>query len=252
MAVLKCPEFMSTQISELAEASKFAAGTQPEWRSVAAIIDHTLLAPATTQQQIQELCQQAVQYGFACVFVNPTYAALALSLLDGSKIKVGTPVGFPLGASLTTTKRQEAVDAIRVGVSELDMVINIGALKSGDRNLVQNDIKAVANVTRDAGALLKVIIEAGLLTLEEKIIACELSVAAGADFVKTSTGFLDGGAIVDDVALMRGVVGDRAGVKASGGLHTLHDVLAMIHAGANRIGTSSGIAIVQELGAPSL
>ena len=243
---------MSIQISELAEASKFATGTQLEWRSVAAIIDHTLLAPATTQQQILDLCQQAVQYGFACIFVNPTYAALAVSLLDGSNVRVGTPVGFPLGASLTTTKRQEALGAIRLGVSELDMVINIGALKSGDRNLVQNDIKAVADVTRDAGTILKVIIEAGLLTLEEKIIACELSVAGGADFVKTSTGFLDGGATANDVALMRGVVGDRAGVKASGGLHTLHDVLAMIHAGANRIGTSSGIAIVQELGAPSL
>jgi deoxyribose-phosphate aldolase len=243
---------MSTQISELAEASKFATGTQPEWRSVAAMIDHTLLAPATTQQQIHELCEQAAHYGFACVFVNPTYAALAVSLLDGSNVKVGTPVGFPLGASLTTSKRQEALEALRLGVSELDMVINLGALKSGDRHLVQNDIKAVANVVHDAGAILKVIIEAGLLTLEEKIIACELSVTAGAHFVKTNTGFLDAGATVDDVALMRGVVGDRAGVKASGGLHTLHDVLAMIHAGANRIGTSSGIAIVQELSAPPL
>ena len=249
--MLKCLEFMSTEISELAEASKFATGTQLEWRSVAAIIDHTLLAPATTQQQILDLCQQAVQYGFACVFVNPTYAALAVSLLDGSNVKVGTPVGFPLGTSLTTTKRQEALDAIRLGVSELDMVINIGALKSGDRNLVQNDIKGVATLAHDAGAILKVIIETSLLTLEEKIIACELSVAAGADFVKTSTGFLEGGATIDDVALMRGVVGDRAGVKASGGLHTLQDVLAMVHAGANRIGTSSGIAILQELGAPS-
>jgi deoxyribose-phosphate aldolase len=243
---------MSTQISELAEASKFATGTQADWRSVAAVIDHTLLAPATTQQQIHELCAQAVHYGFACVFVNPTYAALAVSILDGSNIKVGTPVGFPLGASLTTTKRHEALEAVRVGVSELDMVINLGALKSGERQLVQNDIKAVANVAHDAGAILKVIIEAGLLTLEEKIIACELSVAAGGDFVKTNTGFLDSGATADDVALMRGVVGDRAGVKASGGLHTLHDVLTMIHAGANRIGTSSGIAIVQELGAPPL
>jgi deoxyribose-phosphate aldolase len=243
---------MSTQISELVETSKFATGTQPEWRSVAAIIDHTLLAPATTQHQIHDLCQQALHYGFACVFVNPTYAALAVSLLDGSNIKVGTPVGFPLGASLTITKRHEALQAVRLGVSELDMVINLGALKSGDRNLVQNDIKSVASVAQDAGAILKVIIEAGLLTLEEKIIACELSVAAGADFVKTNTGFLDAGATADDVALMRGVVGDRAGVKASGGLHTLHDVLTMIHAGANRIGTSSGIAILQELGAPSL
>ena len=242
---------MSTQISELTEANKFATGTQPEWRSVAAIIDQTLLSPAASQQQVHDLCQQALQYDFACVFVNPAWAALAVSLLSGSNNKVGVPIGFPLGASLTTTKRQEALDAMRLGVAELDMVMNIGALKSGDRNLVQNDIKAVAAAAHDAGAILKVIIEASLLTLEEKIIACELSVAAGADFVKTNTGFLEGGATVDDVALMRGVVGDRAGVKASGGLHTLQDVLAMIHAGANRIGTSSGTAILQELGAPS-
>jgi deoxyribose-phosphate aldolase len=243
---------MSTQISELTEASKPATGTQPEWRSVAALIDQTLLSPVATQQQVRGLCQQALQYDFACVFVNPIHAALAVSVLSGSNIKVGAPVGFPLGASLTTTKRQETVDAIRLGVRELDMVMNISSLKSGDRNLVQNDIKAVATLAHDAGAILKVIIETSLLTLEEKIIACELSVAAGADFVKTNTGFLEGGATVDDVALMRGVVGDRAGVKASGGLHTLRDVLAMVHAGANRIGTSSGVAILRELGAPSL
>jgi deoxyribose-phosphate aldolase len=243
---------MSTQISEFSEAIRFATGTKPEWRSVAAIIDHTLLFPAATRQQIQELCQQALQYEFASAFVNPTYAALAVSLLNGSGIKVGTTVGFPLGASLTTTKRQEALEALRLGVSELDMVMNIGALKSGDRNLVQNDIKAVATLAHDAGAILKVIIETSLLTLEEKIIACELSVTAGANFVKTSTGFLEGGATVDDVALMRGVVGDRAGVKASGGLHRVQDVLAMVHAGANRIGTSSAVAILQELGAPTL
>ena len=242
---------MSTQISEFSEAIRFATGTQPEWRSVAAIIDQTLLLPAATKQQIQDLCKQALQYGFASVFVSPTHAALAVALLSGSGINVGTPVGFPLGASLTTTKRQEALDALRLGVSELDMVMNIGALKSGDRNLVQNDIKAVTALTHDAGAILKVIIEASLLTIEEKIIACELSVAAGADFVKTNTGFLEGGATVDDVALMRGVVGDRAGVKASGGLHTLQDVLAMVHAGANRIGTSSGVAILRELSAPA-
>src|SRR5215813_1102817 len=238
---------MSTQISELIDASRFATGTQPEWRTVAGIIDHTLLSPAATQQQVQDLCQEAAQYSFASVFVNPTHAALAVSLLSGSGIKVGTPVGFPLGASLATAKRQEALDALRLGVTELDMVINISALKSGDRNLVQNDIKAVALVAHDAGAILKVIIETSLLTLEEKIIACELSVAAGADFVKTNTGFLDSGATADDVALMRGVVGDRAGIKASGGLHTLHDVLAMVHAGANRIGTSSAVAILREL-----
>ena len=242
---------MSTQISELAEAGKLVAGAQPDWRSLATIIDHTLLLPEITRQQIETLCQEAVQYGFACVFVNPTHAALAVSLLSGSSIKVGVPIGFPLGASLTTSKRQETLDTLRLGAQEFDMVMNIGALKSGDRDVVLNDIKSVAEVVHDAGAILKVIIESSLLTIEEKIIACELSLLARADFVKTNTGFLVGGATIDDVALMRGVVGDRAGVKASGGLHTLNDVLATIHAGANRIGTSSGLAIMRELGAPS-
>ena len=239
-------------LSELTEASKTASEAQSDWRFVSSIIDHTLLKPEASRLEVERLCEEALQYGFACVFVNPCYAALVASLLRGTPVTLGVPVGFPLGASLTCTKRQEALDSLRLGAQELDMVMNIGALKSGDRNLVLNDIKGVAEVAHNAGATLKVILETSLLTLDEKIIACELSLKSGADFVKTSTGFSGGGATIEDVALMRGVVGNRAGVKASGGIARAKDALAMVHAGANRIGTSSGIAIVRELGAPAL
>jgi deoxyribose-phosphate aldolase len=216
-------------------------------KTVAALIDHTLLKPEATRPQVEKLCAEAVQNGFACVFLNPTWVALAVSITRGTNVKVGAPVGFPLGANLTATKRAEAEDLLRAGAHELDMVLNIGALKSGDRKLVQHDIAAIAELAHGAGAILKVILENCLLTLEEKIVACELSVAAGADFVKTSTGFSTGGATVDDIALMRGVVGERAGVKASGGVRTGKDALAVIEAGANRIGTSSGIQILRDL-----
>ena len=162
---------------------------------------------------------------------------------------MGAPVGFPQGANLTATKRAEARDLLRVGAHELDMVINIGALKSRERKLVENDIRAIVEIAHEAGALLKVILETSLLTVDEKILACELAVAAGADFVKTSTGFAGGGATAEDVALMRGVVGKRAGVKASGGIRSASELAAMLDAGANRIGTSAGVQIVQELGA---
>jgi deoxyribose-phosphate aldolase len=190
-----------------------------------------------------------MQYGFASVFVHPSYLAFAVSALHGSGVKPGTPIAFPFGANLTTTKRSEAADAIRLGALELDMVLNVGALKSGERKLVENDIRAVVEIAHEGGALLKVILETGLLTIEEKILACELSLAAGADFVKTCTGFNGGAATVDDIALMRGVVGTRAGVKASGGVRTLAAINAMLAAGANRIGTSSAINIMKEAGA---
>ena len=220
------------------------------WQQTAAIIDHTLLKPEATQEQICHLCEEAANFGFAAVCVNPWWIGLASSILRGTQVKVATTIGFPLGASHTTVKRFEAVEAVRLGAQELDMVINIGALKSGDRQSVQNDIVAVAEAARGGAALLKVILETPLLTLEEKILGCELSLAAKADFVKTATGFF-GGASVDDVSLMRGVVGDRAGVKASGGIRTAAAAQAMIEAGANRLGTSSGVAIVRELGALS-
>jgi deoxyribose-phosphate aldolase len=219
------------------------------WLEVASVIDHTLLKPDATQQQIIQLCDEAAHYKFACAFVNPTWVALAVSMLAGTGVKVGAPVGFPLGASLIPTKRAETLELVRMGVHDIDMVLNIGALKSGDRTTVSRDIQAVVEVAHDAGAIVKVILETCLLTIDEKIVACELAAAAKADFVKTSTGFASGGATTDDVALMRGVVGHRAGVKASGGIRSAQDLLAMIDAGANRIGSSAGVQIVTELGA---
>jgi deoxyribose-phosphate aldolase len=218
------------------------------WKAVASSIDHTLLKPEAARDQIIRLCDEAASLRFAAVCVNPWWIGLAASILRGTSVKVATTIGFPLGATHTTVKRFEAEEAIRLGAHELDMVMNIGALKSGDRQSVQNDIAAVAEVAHTGGAILKVILEAPLLTLEEKILSCELSLASKADFVKTATGFF-GGATTDDVSLMRGVVGDRAGVKASGGIRTAAAAQAMLEAGANRLGTSSGVAIVRELGA---
>jgi deoxyribose-phosphate aldolase len=218
------------------------------WQAIAGTIDHTLLKPEASQEQIVRLCQEAAHYGFAAVCVNPWWIGLAASALCGTSVKVATTIGFPLGANHTTVKRFEAQEATRLGAQELDMVMNIGALKSRDRQSVQNDIAAVAEVAHAAGAILKVILETSLLSLEEKILSCELSLAGKADFVKTSTGFF-GSATADDVSLMRGVVGDRAGVKASGGIRSAAAALAMLEAGANRLGTSSGVAIVREMGA---
>jgi deoxyribose-phosphate aldolase len=218
-----------------------------DWKAVASIIDHTLLKPETSREQVIQLCEEALSFGFCSAFVHPSYTSLAASILQGSSVKVGTPIGFPLGASLTSTKRFETEEALRAGAQEIDMVINNGALKSGDRNRVQLDIHGVTEIAHSGGAIVKVIIEAGLLTMEEKILACELSLLGGADFVKTSTGWFGGGATVDDVALMRGVVGDRAGVKASGGIRRAAEVANMVAAGANRIGTSAAVQIIHEL-----
>lgn len=218
------------------------------WQVVASSIDHTLLKPESTQEQVTTLCREAADFGFAAVCVNPWWISLAASLLRGTPVKVAATIGFPLGANHTTVKRFEAEEAIRLGAQELDMVLNVGALKSGDRQSVQNDVAAVVEVAHTGGAIVKVILEMPVLTLEEKILGCELSLAAKADFVKTATGFF-GGATADDVSLMRGVVGDRAGVKASGGIRTAAAAQAMLEAGANRLGTSSGVAIIRELGA---
>jgi deoxyribose-phosphate aldolase len=219
------------------------------WQALAGSIDHTLLKADATREQIIRLCQEALFFSFASVCVNPWWIGLASSCLSGSPVKVAATVGFPLGANHTTVKRFEAEEAIRLGASELEMVMNVGALKSGDRQAVQNDMAAVVNVAHSAGAIVKVILETPFLTLQEKILGCELGVAAKADFVKTATGFF-GGAAKEDVSLMRGVVGDRARVKASGGIRTAATAQAMIDAGATRIGTSSGVAILHELGAP--
>ena len=214
--------------------------------SVASMIDHTLLKPDATRAQIEELCREAAQFKFATVCVNPTWVATCARLLVGSGVGVCSVVGFPLGATTGDVKSYETRRAIFDGAREIDMVINIGALKSNDLRTVERDIEAVAVPCRDAGALSKVIIEAALLTDEEKITACTLAKAAGADYVKTSTGFGPGGATAADVALMRQVVGADMGVKAAGGVRDLEGLRAMIAAGASRVGASAGVKIVQQ------
>ncbi len=210
---------------------------------IAKYIDHTVLAANATRDKIEQICKEAAQYHFASVCVNSCWVGLCARLLEKSEAKVCTVIGFPLGAMSTESKAYEAKMAVQAGADEVDMVINIGYLKNHDDDLVQDDI---AQVKKACGnALLKVIIETCLLTDEEKVRACRLSVASGADFVKTSTGFSTGGATVEDVKLMRKTVGPDIGVKASGGVRTYADALAMIQAGATRIGASSGIAIVE-------
>jgi deoxyribose-phosphate aldolase len=213
---------------------------------VAAMIDHTLLKPDATRQDIETLCREAAEYQFASVCVNPTWVSTCARLLAGTSVKVCTVIGFPLGATTTDTKHFETRRAIFDGAREIDMVINVGALKSGDLRLVERDIEAVALPCREVGAVSKVILETALLTDDEKVTASTLARAAGADFVKTSTGFASGGATVADVALLRRVVGADMGVKASGGVRDLEGLKAMVAAGATRIGASAGVRIVQE------
>jgi deoxyribose-phosphate aldolase len=217
---------------------------------VAGLIDHTLLKPDATRADIETLCREALEFGFATVCVNPTWVALCARLLGRAsgdrRVGVCSVVGFPLGATSCDVKHYETRRAIFDGASEIDMVINVGALKSGDVRLVARDIESVTAPCREAGVLSKVIIEAALLTDEEKATACTLAKAAGADFVKTSTGFGPGGATAADVALMRRVVGEEMGVKAAGGVRDLGALNAMVAAGATRVGASAGVRIVQE------
>ncbi|HFI0141773.1 TPA: deoxyribose-phosphate aldolase [Streptococcus suis] len=205
-------------------------------------IDHTILKPETTQEQVEKILSEAKEYDFASVCVNPTWVSLAAESLKDSDVKVCTVIGFPLGANTSAVKAFETEDAIANGADEIDMVINVGALKAGNDALVLDDIKAVVDASGDK--LVKVIIEACLLTDDEKVRACQLSKEAGADYVKTSTGFSTGGATVADVALMRKTVGPDMGVKASGGARSYEDSIAFIEAGASRIGASSGVAIM--------
>jgi len=232
------------------DALGFSTRALGHWTSLATLFDHTLLKPDATRQQIIKLCEEAAQYRFACAMVNPAWVALAVSVLTGSGIPVGAVVGFPLGASLSTTKRAETASLVTVGAKEIDMVIDIGAVKSGDHLRVSEDIRGVVEIAHEAGALTKVILETSLLTVQEKLLAAELGLQAGADYLKTSTGFANGGATPADVALLRGVAGTLCGVKASGGIRTLADTRAMLESGACRIGASAGVAIVRELGAP--
>ncbi len=211
-------------------------------KTIAAMIDHTLLKPEATPAQIEKLCAEAAEYHFASVCVNPVYIPLAARLLKGTGVKVCCVVGFPLGAIAPEQKAAEAASCAAMGAEELDMVIHVGAAKAGDWALVQRDIEGVVKAA--AGHTVKVIIETCLLTDEEKVKACEAAKAAGAHFVKTSTGFSTGGATTHDIALMRKTVGPKMGVKASGGIRDYATAMAMIEAGANRIGASAGIAIV--------
>ncbi len=212
--------------------------------SLARMIDHTMLKPEATPEEITTLCEEAKQYNFASVCINPSFVPLCSKLLKGTQVKVCTVIGFPLGATTTATKRSEAEEVLNEGAQEIDMVINIGKLKAGDYNYVFNDINQVVLAAKRKNAVAKVIIETALLTDEEKVKACLISKEAKADFVKTSTGFSKGGATAGDIALMRYVVGSSVGVKASGGVRSLEDAETMIKSGADRIGASASVKIV--------
>jgi deoxyribose-phosphate aldolase len=240
-----CPERLRGVLAAGAtRVGLHASGGAPA--GVASMIDHTLLKPDATRANIEELCREAAQFKFATVCVNPTWVALAARLLAGSGVGVCSVIGFPLGATTPDVKGYETRRAIFDGAREIDMVINVGALKSGDLRVVECDIETVTSACREGRALSKVIIEAALLTDDEKITACTLAKAAGADYVKTSTGFASGGATAADVALMRRVVGSEMGVKAAGGVRDLEGMKAMIAAGATRVGASAGVKIVQQ------
>jgi deoxyribose-phosphate aldolase len=231
------------------DSAGFAAKALADWHSLAAVIDHSLVKPDATRQQVEVLCSEAARYRFASVVVNPVWTATAVKLLAGTGIPVAATIGFPFGASLVSTLRQETAALIRLGARELGMVLPIGQLKSGNHHAVQHAIQAVAKVAHDRGAVLKVNLETCLLTMQEKLRASEIAIQAGADFINTATGFASGGATPVDVALMRGVVGARCGVKAAGRIRTVDQVRTLLEAGANRIGSSGSVAIVRELGA---
>jgi deoxyribose-phosphate aldolase len=241
-----CPDTMGRLVHHGADRFGLRAGTNIYPREIARLIDHTLLKPEATRAQIEALCGEAREHGFATVCINPGWVPLCADLLRGSDTRVCTVVGFPLGATLPEVKAYEAARVVADGACEVDMVMAIGALKSGDHRYVEHDVAGVVEASRHGGALVKVIIETALLTEEEKVKACVIVRAAGADFVKTSTGFASGGATAEDVALMRRVVGPDIGVKAAGGVRDLKSAQAMLQAGADRIGASVGVKIVQE------
>jgi deoxyribose-phosphate aldolase len=245
LCVRVCYDKLGNVINAGAERLTSTLGVIPPDMNLAKYIDHTLLKPDATQQEIAQLCFEARKHGFASVCVNPTWVELCAQLLQGSPVKVCTVIGFPLGATAAEVKAFETETAIRKGATEIDMVINIGALKARDLETVAKDIRGVVNAAHARGIIVKVIIETSLLTDEEKTIASLISKEAGADFVKTSTGFAGGGATVHDVELMRKAVGPQMGVKASGGVRTYEDAASMIKAGATRIGASAGVKIIQ-------
>jgi deoxyribose-phosphate aldolase len=236
---------MGHVINAGAERLTSTLGVIPQDINLAKYIDHTLLKPDATEQEIAQLCFEARKYGFASVCVNPTWVPLCAQLLKGSPVKVCTVIGFPLGATSSESKAFETETALRQGATEIDMVINIGALKARDLATVAKDIQGVVHAAHARGIIVKVIIETALLTDEEKTLASLTAKEAGADFVKTSTGFAGGGATVHDVELMRKAVGPQMGVKASGGVKSYEDAASMIKAGATRIGASAGVKIIQ-------
>jgi deoxyribose-phosphate aldolase len=232
------------------DAAEFTRQTLASPAALAEVLDHTLLRPDATRSQVIQLCHEAAEHKFACAMVNPIWTATAVETLSGTGVPVGVVVGFPLGATLPASKRDETARVVKLGAHDIDMVLNIGQLKSGTREdfeAVRQDIRGVVELAHGAGALVKVILETCLLSFEEKLRASEIALGAGADFIKTSTGFSTGGATADDIALMRGVAGTRAGVKASGGIRTLADASAMLQAGASRIGASASVRIIAEL-----
>lgn len=250
-----CPQTCAKKTKEIVAAGADRVSASDKTTKIdpalAGSIDHTILRADATREDIVRICQEARKYSFASVCVNPYWVPLAARQLSGSPVKVCTVIGFPLGATSTEIKRAEAEAAIRVGAQEIDMVINVGALKSGDQETVKLDIQAVVDASHKGGAIVKVIIETALLDDNQKAIACTLAKMAGADFVKTSTGFAATGATVHDVALMRSIVGPNIGVKASGGIRTLDDVQKMTAAGATRIGASASVKIVEAAAIPA-
>lgn len=240
---------MNTEIAAY-DAIAFTQHTLSSSATLAAVLDHTLLRPDATRSQVIQLCQEAAEHRFACAMVNPVWVATAIDALAGTGIPIGVVVGFPLGATLSASKRDETARVVKLGADDVDMVLNVGLLKSATRtdyDAVRQDIRGVVEIAHGGGAIVKVILETCLLTFEEKLRASEIALAAGADFLKTSTGFSTGGATTDDISLMRSVAGIRAGVKASGGIRTLADARAMLAAGASRIGASASVRILLEL-----
>jgi deoxyribose-phosphate aldolase len=244
LCVTTCFDEYGQVISAGAERVSSTLGAAPTDNEIAKYIDHTLLKPEATREQITQLCFEARKFNFATVCVNPTQVKLCVNLLRGTNVGVAATIGFPLGATTPEVKAFEAQQAMQEGASEIDMVINIGAIKDRNLELAARDVRGVVNVVHNLGGILKVILETALLTDEEKQIACLIAKEAGADFVKTSTGFSTAGATVEDVALMRRTVGPTIGVKAAGGVRTDEDLKKMVKAGATRIGTSAGVKIV--------
>jgi deoxyribose-phosphate aldolase len=238
------------------DSAAFTAQALAHWQSLAAVIDHTLLEPGATRKQVENLCAEAARFRFATVVVHPVWVPVAVSYLAGSGVPVGAVIGFPYGASLVSTLRQEAAALTRLGARELDMVLPLCQLKSGNHNGVEHTIRATAHVAHHHGALLTVSLETSFLAVDEKLRASEIAIHAGADFIKTSGGLSPNGAAhahvagtAPDTALMRGVAGARCGIKAAGGIRTLAQIRAVLEAGANRVGSSDSVAILRELGA---